>query len=85
MHKLKSQRLNKILANHSICLIRKADYMIRNWKILINGLFLKIDMNVNLDFDIFYLKSQEFKNFNIISLSNLKEGDWKLIEIYEIF
>ena len=66
MLKLNNQRLNKILANYGICSRRKADYMIRDRKILINGSIAEIGMKVNLDLDIIHVNGKELKSLKII-------------------
>ena len=66
MHKLSSQRINKILANYGICSRRKADHMIRNSEIFINGAIAEIGMKVNIDTDIIHVNGEELKNLKII-------------------
>ena len=66
MHKLSSQRINKILANYGICSRRKADHMIRNSEIFINGAIAEIGMKVNIDSDIIHVNGEELKNLKII-------------------
>ena len=66
-YKLSSYRINKILANYGICSRRKADLMILNKEILINGLIAKIGMKVNPDLDSIQINGKELKNLNIIS------------------
>ena len=66
MHKLNRQRINKIIANYGICSRRKADYMIRNREILINGTIAEIGMKVNIDSDIIHVNGEELKNLKII-------------------
>ena len=67
MHKLNTQRINKILANYGICSRRKADHMIRDRKVLINGSIAEIGMKVNLDSDIIHVNGKELKNQKIVS------------------
>ena len=66
-YELSSYRINKILANYGICSRRKADLMILNKEILINGLIAKIGMKVNPDLDSIQINGKELKNLNIIS------------------
>ena len=66
MDKLNIQRINKILANYGICSRRKADNMIRDKKILINGSIAEIGMKVNLDSDIIHINGKKLKNIKII-------------------
>ena len=66
MSKLNSQRINKILANYGICSRRKADQMIRDRKILINGSIAKIGRKVDLDLDIIHVNGKELKSVKII-------------------
>ena len=66
MHKLNSQRINKILANYGICSRRKADHMIRDGKILVNGSIAEIGMKVNLDYDIIHVNGKELQDLKFI-------------------
>ena len=66
MDKLNSQRINKILASYGICSRRKADHMIKDKKILINGSIAQIGMKVNLDCDVIHVNGRELKNLKIV-------------------
>ena len=65
MYKFNSQRINKILANYGICSRRKADNMIRDERILINGSIAEIGMKVNIDSDIIHIDGKELNNIKI--------------------
>ena len=56
------QRINKVLANYGICSRRKADLLIKEGKILVNGSFASIGMKINLDLDNIKINGQELKN-----------------------
>ena len=58
------QRINKVLANYGICSRRKADLLIKERKILVNGSFASIGMKINLDLDNIKINGQELKNIN---------------------
>ena len=63
---MNSQRINKILALYGICSRRKADQLVRDGKILVNGSIAEIGMKVNLDFDKIQVNGKELKNLNFI-------------------
>ena len=63
---MNNQRINKILANYGICSRRKADYMIRDRKILINGSIAEIGMKVDIDSDIIQVNGKELKSLKVI-------------------
>ena len=67
MPKLNSQRINKILANYGICSRRKADHMIRDRKVLVNGSIAELGTKVNLDSDIVHVNGKELKSLKITS------------------
>ena len=62
---LNNQRLNKVLANYGICSRRKADFMIRDRKVYINGSLAQIGMSVNPDFDSIQVNGKELKSNHI--------------------
>ena len=64
---MSKQRINKILANYGICSRRKADILIKDGKVLINGLKAEIGMKVNPDLDRIKVNGKELKNINIIT------------------
>ena len=66
MCQLNSQRINKVLANYGICSRRKADLMIRDGKVLINGSIAEIGMKVNPDLDRIQVDGRELKSLKII-------------------
>ena len=66
MCQLNSQRINKVLANYGICSRRKADLMIRDGKVLINGSIAEIGMKVNPDLDRIQVDGKKLKSLKII-------------------
>ena len=62
---MNSHRINKVLANFGICSRRKADLMIQDRKILINGSIAEVGMKVNPDLDCIQVNGIELKNLTV--------------------
>ncbi len=58
------ERINEVLVNYVICSNRKVDLKIRDKKIVINGKFALIGMEVDHQFDNIFIHVKELEKQN---------------------
>ena len=67
-------KINKIPVNYGICSKRKVDLMIRDKKIVINGRFALIGVEVDHEFDSIYINVNELEKQNTNKIQTCNEN-----------